>query len=192
MENLASYKIDSLGINLQHKGNLLYHEGALLSHFVNPTNPNEHYFYKWTDCDEQCNRWLIFKVSVENLNSFFGGNLTLLQLIQKNQFVYFADFDTNINEINAFVCPTQKISDDYLPSETSFFKENQYEQYALVLRAELQKEVEYLKESQVLEILLKEILTIKNNQAQQDILLKSILNSASRKKTPKADIHSTT
>ena len=123
MENLENYKIESLGLTLQRKGDLLYHEGPLLTHFVNSENSNEHYFYKWSDINEKCNRWLIFKVTVENLTSFFEGNLTLLHLIQKNPFVYFVDFDTNINEVNAVICPIQKIPNDYLPSERSFFKD---------------------------------------------------------------------
>ena len=139
MENLENYKIVNLGLKLEHKGDLIYHEGAFLSHFINPTNPNEHYFYKWSDFDEICNRWLIFKVTVENLTSFFEGNLTLLHLIQENQFVYFVDFDTNINEVNAFICPIQKIPDNYLPSERSYFKEKQYEKYAMDLKGNLQK-----------------------------------------------------
>ena len=127
MENLESYKIDKLDINLQQQGNLLYYEGPLLSHFVNSTNPNKHYFYKWSDFDEQYNCWLVFKVSIAHLNIFFEGKLTLLQLIQENNFVYFVDLDTNIEEINAFICPKQKIPTDYLQSERSYFKEKQYE-----------------------------------------------------------------
>ena len=43
---------------------------------------NEHYFYKWTDCDDVCNRWLIFSVSIEKLNLFFEQKVNLLQLIK--------------------------------------------------------------------------------------------------------------
>jgi len=176
MEDLDTYKINNLGLNLQFAGDLIYYEKPLLSHFVDPNNSNEHYFYKWSDFDEKCNRWLIFKVSIENLISFFEGNLTLLHLVQKNQFVYFLDLDTEISEVNAFVCPIQKIPDDYLPSERSFFKESQYEKYALTLKNELQKEVKSLKENEILEILLKEILAIKNKQHNQDDLLQVITN----------------
>lgn len=181
MENLDEYKINTLGLKLQYVADLIYYEKPLLSHFVNSTNRDEHYFYKWSDFNDQCNRWLIFKVSVENLNIFFEEKLTLLQLIQENNFVYFEDLDNNLNVIDTFVCPTQKIPHDYLPSERSFFKENQYEKYALVLKKELQKNVEYLKESQTLEILFKEILAIKNNQVRQDLLLNSIFNNLSKK-----------
>ncbi len=189
MENLENYKIDSLELTLQRKGDLLYHEGPLLTHFVNSENSNEHYFYKWSDIDEKCNRWLIFKVTAENLISFFEGNLALLHLIQKNQFVYFADFDTNINEVNAFICPTQRIPDDYLPSERSFFKESQYEKYALTLKNELQKEAKSFKESEIMEVLLREIQFIKSNQQLQGLLLKSILDNLNRKQPSEKDIY---
>jgi hypothetical protein len=188
MENLENYKIASLELTLERKGDLLYHEGPLLTHFINSKNANEHYFYKWSDIDENCNRWLIFKVSVENLISFFEGNLTLLELIQKNQFVYFVDLDTEINEVNAFICPTGKVPDDYLPSERSFFKESQYEKYALTLKNELQKEQERTDEKDIFETLLKEILLIKENQKQQSLLLNSILKNFDKKQSNPKDI----
>ncbi|TAE74991.1 MAG: hypothetical protein EAZ85_03405 [Bacteroidetes bacterium] len=180
MENLENYKIASLGLALQRKGDLLYHEGPLLTHFINSENANEHYFYKWSDIDENCNRWLIFKVTIENLTSFFEGSITLLQLIQNNQFVYFVDLDTDINEVNAFICPTNKIPNDYLPSGKSFFKESQYEKYALTLRNELQKEAKSSKENEIMEVLLIQLLAIKNKQQNQDTLLEIILNKLNR------------
>lgn len=188
MENLENYKIANLGLTLQRKGDLLYHEGPLLSHFINSANASEHYFYKWSDIDENCNRWLIFKVKKENLNSFFGGSITLLQLIQKNQFVYFVDLDTDISEVNAFICPTSKIPEDYLPSEKSFFKENQYEKYALTLKNDLQKEQEHLYEMEIIENLRKEILVIKDNQKQQSVLLNLILKNFEKKQLNPRDI----
>lgn len=173
MENLDNYKIDNLDISFQRKGDLLYHEGPLLSHFVNSSNPNEHYFYKWSDCDEICNRWLIFKVTLENLTSFFKGNLTLLHLIQKNKSVYFVDFDTNINEVNAFNCPVQKIPDDYLPSERSYFKEKQYEKYAMILKNELEKRAN---EQNMFIELLKKVNSIEEQQKKTNKLLTQILD----------------
>jgi hypothetical protein len=124
---------------------------------------------------------LIFKVTIEHLMSFFEGKLTLMDLIQKNQFVYFVDLDTDLTEISAFICPTQKIPDDYLPSAKSFFNESQYEKYALILKNELQKEAKSLKESEIMEVLLNEIVSIKSNQHRQDLLLNSILNNLNKK-----------
>jgi hypothetical protein len=175
MENLEPYKIDKLNVNFQRKGDLLYHEGPLLSHFINSENPSEHYFYKWSDCNDQHNRWLIFRISIENLNIFFDGKLTLLELIQKNDSVFFWDLDTDLTTVNTFVCPTQKIPSDYLPSDRSFFKESQYEPYAFILKKELKKDTEHLKEIEIV-LLFKEILAIKNDQLRQDRLLNSLIN----------------
>ncbi len=138
MENLEPYKIDKLDISLEHKGDLLYHEGVILSHFVE--NYGEHYFYKWCDCDANYNRWKIFKISVKDLFLFFEKEITLLQLIQKNSFVYFMDLDNNLEQKSIFICPTQKIPKDYLPSENSFFDEIEYEMYASTLKDNLQKQ----------------------------------------------------
>ena len=122
--------------NLKYQGDLIYHEGALLSHFID-NNTNNHYFYKWSDKDNICNRWLIFKVTVKDLISFFEKKLNLLQLIQVNDFVYFIDLDANLNQVNSFICSTQKIPNDYLLSEKSYFKEKQYERYAFELKNKL-------------------------------------------------------
>lgn len=173
MEKLEAFPISDLGIKLQLQGDLLYHEGPLLSHFVNEDNPNEHYFYKWTDCNDTCNRWLIFKVSIEKLNLFFEQKINLLQLIQHNPFVYFIDLDNDLNQKNLFFCQKQHIPNDYLPSENSFFKEIQYERYALSLKEQLK---ESLNESALLEHVLEELATLKSNQKEQNNLLTNIWN----------------
>jgi hypothetical protein len=42
MENLEIYKTDSLDFKLKRKGDLLYYEGPLVSHFVNAEHPTQH------------------------------------------------------------------------------------------------------------------------------------------------------
>jgi len=74
MEKLEGTMIQNLGIRLKCLGDLLYHEGPLLSHFVNEADECEHYFYKWSDCDDTCNRWIIFKVSENSLKYFLRKN----------------------------------------------------------------------------------------------------------------------
>ena len=178
MEKLKAFPIEDLGIKLQLQGDLLYHEGPLLSHFVNEDNPKEHYFYKWTDCDDVSNRWLIFKVSIEKLHDFFEQKVNLLQLIKQNPFVYLIDLDNDLNQKNLFFCQKQNIPEDYLPSENSFFKEVQYEKYALLLKEKLNKS---LIENDLFEIVLRELSTLKSNQKGQDKLLQSIWNRLDEK-----------
>jgi hypothetical protein len=133
MEQIAGIKIESLGFKLTRQGDLLYHEGPLLSHFINEDN-KDHYLYKWTDCDDAAHRWLIFKVSVAHLKRFFETKYTLLQLIQDNPFVYLMDLNSEQHPINLILASTDQIPSDYLPSEKSFFKPKQYEKYAFELK----------------------------------------------------------
>ena len=158
MEKLKAFPIEDLGMKLQLQGDLLYHEGP---------------FYKWTDCDDTCNRWLIFKISVEKLHDFFEQKVNLLQLIKQNPFVYLIDLDNDLNQKSLFFCQKQNIPEGYLPSEKSFFKEIQYEKYALLLKEKLNKS---LTENDLFEIVLRELSTLKSNQKGQDKLLQSIWN----------------
>ncbi len=43
MVNLEIYKTDSLDFKLKRKGDLLYYEGPLVSHFVTTEPPTQHY-----------------------------------------------------------------------------------------------------------------------------------------------------
>ena len=182
MEKLNAFPITDLGIKLKLQGDLLYHEGPLLSHFVNADNINEHYFYKWADSDDECNRWLIFRVSVEKLQLFFEQKLSLLQLIKQNPFVYFIDLDNDLNQKNVLICETSHIPEDYLPSANAVFKELQYEAYALVLKAQLDnKRTTKLTDAALFDIVLQELSTLKTNQKEQNNLLLSIQNSLATK-----------
>jgi hypothetical protein len=178
MEKLNAFPIADLGIKLKLQGDLLYHEGPLLSHFVNEDNINEHYFYKWVDSDAVCNRWLIFRISVEKLQLFFEQKLSLLQLIKQNPFVYLIDLDNDLNQKSLVICETSHIPDDYLPTANSIFKELQYEDYALLLKAQLENNTKKtLTDAALFDIVLQELSTLKTTQKEQNNLLLSIQNS---------------
>ena len=174
MENLDTYRIGKIDIKFQRQGDLLYHEGPLLTHFINIENPQEHYFYKWSDCDDNFNRWAIFKISNDNLKLFFDGTISLFQLIQYNEFIYFVDINDEFEQKNVFICPCSKIPNDYLPSEQSFFKAKQYEKYALVLRKQLD-EIPNGNDI-MLEMILKEVQLLKQTQNKQTSLVNLIIS----------------
>ena len=71
MEKIEGLIIDDLGFVPAYKGDMIFHEGPLLSHLVNADNEEEHYFYKSTDKDDEHNRWLVFKITTKDLVSFF-------------------------------------------------------------------------------------------------------------------------
>ncbi len=73
---------------------------------------------------------MIFKITVDDLLLFFDGNWTLLDLIRINPFCYFVDIADNLKIERRFICSTEAIPEDYLPSATSIFDANHYEAYA--------------------------------------------------------------
>lgn len=114
-------------------GDLLYHEGALLSHFVDEDNPSNQYFYKWSDLNGQLHRWMVFKVTEKDLSGFFQHKNTLLDIVQHNSFVYFVDLEPNMTCHQVVLVSTANIPLKYLPFEDSGFEETGFEDYALEL-----------------------------------------------------------
>ena len=103
-------------------------------------------------------------------------------MIAANPFVYFIDLDNNLNEEKVFICSTNKIPSDYLPSENSFFDETQYEQYAFELKAYFQK-INGTANEDWFEKIMKEVADIRTNQesqndllTKQNVLLKSVVS----------------
>jgi hypothetical protein len=177
MEHFASTQIKNLGINLIRQGDLLYHEGPVLSHYVNADNSNEHYIYKWTDCNNSINRWMVFRVSLDELKFFFEGKRTLLELINQNPFVYFIDLNNNLEKENLVICTINQIPSDYLPSENSFFKEKQYEKYAIELKNSLLKQGNTsVTEYALFEKIMQEVQNIKTSQQNQSTLISLLFN----------------
>ena len=66
--------------------------------------------------------------------------VSLLELMQQTISAYLIDVDEGLNIVNTFICPTNEIPYEYLPSHNSLFNESQYEQYALTLKASLLNE----------------------------------------------------
>jgi len=165
METLDGIKIENLGFNPKRLGDLLYHEGPLLSHFINEDNRREHYFYKWTDSDDKCNRWLIFRIQEQSLIAFFEKKKSLLQLIMQSPFVYFVDLDNDLAQKQLVLTSPDKIPGDYLPLTHSFFTEKQYENYALKMRDDLLQEASGPKTGSLMSEILnikKEVMNIKS------------------------------
>lgn len=135
MENLDGIQLFGLDFKPVKMGDLLYHEGPLLSHFVDDDNPSNHYFYKWSDCDDSTNRWMIFKVIERDLSNFFQHKINLLDIVRHNAFVYFIDLDSSLHAHNITLVATANIPSKYLPLVDSGFDEQGYEYYALELKS---------------------------------------------------------
>ncbi len=137
MEKLAGIAIKQLDFVAENQGDLLYHEGPLLSHFTDAVNENIHYIYKWCDCSDLLNRWLIVKVSKSDLLNFFYQNVSLRNLVETHPYVFFVDIDNGMVHREVTIVATDSISVDYLPFEDSYYDEDLYEDYALSLKRKL-------------------------------------------------------
>lgn len=127
-------KIKSLEFKFIKKGDLIYQDGPILSHFVN--NLNQDYFFYLVDCDDRFNKWMVFPVTKNELLEFFNKKLSLLTIISNvyTGFVYLIDINDDIQYENIFTCNIDEIEKDYLPNEESFFYEENYESYYLELK----------------------------------------------------------
>jgi hypothetical protein len=134
MDDIKGLVISKLGFKPLKLGDFLFHEGPLVSHFVDSSNLKEHYLYKWCDSDALCNRWMIAKCSEDLLTDFLNNKITLRGIINANAFVYVMDLDDDLNEQNILIANTQDLPEAYLPTENSFFNEKQYEKYAIQLK----------------------------------------------------------
>lgn len=139
METLKAISIHKLGLDLEYSGDLLYYEGPLLSHYIDKQDINDHYLYKWVDSDNRYHRWMVFKVDSGNIFAFLNGKISILELIEYNSLCYFLDIDAHQEVQHIRVSSVGDIPKDYLPTEDSFFEEEQYETYALELKSSLQK-----------------------------------------------------
>ncbi len=133
MKKLTGTKIDKLDFIPVKQGDLLYHEGSLLSVFKDLLSDSL-YFYKWSDCDEKAHRWLVFKVSIANLKDFFEGKYSLKNLISVQPFVYALDLDNDLEPKNIVILATKNIPKSYFPEADSFFDKTNFEDYALILK----------------------------------------------------------
>ncbi len=132
----VEFPADKLEMKMSKSGDFLYHEGPLLSHWVN--EKDEHYLMAWCDQDEIYNRWMVYKTTVTLLRKFFEEGYTLRDLILNNPdgFVFFVDIDNNIDWKRAFKVKTDCIGEGYLPGNASFFEDNGFEPYAYQLKSD--------------------------------------------------------
>jgi hypothetical protein len=172
MKKIKGIQIKHLGFDPIKQGDFIYHEGPLLSHFVDKNNPSDNYFYRWVDYDDNTNRWLIFRLSDDDLAVFFKNQLNLKQLISKNSFTYLLDLDAQLNKVQILLVSLGDLPSVYLPQDNSYFDEEQYENHALSVKNNLlRKEYEIL----TYEKILQEVALLKEQQSKTYSLLENIM-----------------
>ncbi len=96
---------------------LIYFEGPLLSHFQTPSN--DHFLFYWVDVDDKYNRWLVFRVGMERLQSYVNGGMSLFNLISKPEdgFVYKIDINNDLEYNNPMIVFVSDLPENYLPNK---------------------------------------------------------------------------
>jgi hypothetical protein len=133
MIELKGIKEDPSRLNLIKQGDLLYHEGPVLSHFLN--DRGEHCLMLWVDRDAQVNRWLVFEVTPADLLAYYMKKLSLLELVEKNWYVRLVDIDHSIRYRQVML--VDDIPQKYRPGEKSYYDPDQFEAYAQALENRL-------------------------------------------------------
>lgn len=122
MQDLKGIRLSELPLGeLVKVSDLLYFDGPLLSHFQ--SLDNDHYLFYWVDVDDQFNRWIIFRVSLEKIKRYLNRKDTLhtVLLTSIEEFVYKVDIDESLTYNNVDLIFIKDLPDNYLPEQDSFY-----------------------------------------------------------------------
>ncbi|MGC6429674.1 MAG: DUF6575 domain-containing protein [Jejuia sp.] len=138
MEKLDGYNIPKLNFKLTKRGDIIFFEGPLLSHFYDENGTN--YLMYWVDCSDTLNRWLLFTVEKYSLYEYFNKSKSLRSIIKdSNELVYFLDIDDEVNIHQVTITSKSKIPKSYLPDNESFFDDEISTKYSSNLKDEILK-----------------------------------------------------
>lgn len=172
MKNIEGVEIAGLGFVSQKMGDLIEHEGPLLSLFIDQNNPGNYFLYKWADCNEVANRWIVFQVSSNNLKRFFDKEVSLRKLFLEIPYSFIVDVDDELNERKISIAATNKLPEEYLPSANSLYCEEKFTEFANAFKTVLSNS----NISPILDRILMEISSIKQNQNNTSQILNSLLS----------------
>lgn len=121
MNSLNGYKIDIGFGELTKVSDLIYFDGPLLSHYI--SKKGDDLLFYWVDADAKFNRWLVIRTNVINIQSYIDRKTSLFQLVTESldSFVYAVDINDKLEFTNIQIVETNKLPNDYLPSQDSFY-----------------------------------------------------------------------
>lgn len=100
---------------------LIYFDGPFLSHYVSKSGDN--YLSYWVDCDENNQRWLVFRVGINSLQDYINKKKSLYELIKEEDdgFVYVIDISEDGSLSVPLMAFLPDIPNEYLPTADSYF-----------------------------------------------------------------------
>lgn len=125
MENVQGETLDASALDGFVKiRDLIFFEGALLSHFRNPDGKD--FLYLWSDCDESANRWTIFEVSEASIQKYLAGDVPLrdLMLNESVSSVMLVDLEDDLKVRSLISVAPELLPEAYVPDESSFYPES--------------------------------------------------------------------
>ena len=120
MNTLNGCPLNKFPLNLQYVADLIYFDGPLVSLLENESG--ESYLYCWSDVNSVDNRWLVFRVTINSLQDYLLGKVSLRDLILNpvDDFHYAIDIDNDLEVKNTFWILPENLPDSYVPEEDSY------------------------------------------------------------------------
>jgi hypothetical protein len=121
MQDLVGYRLEHFPLNLRDIVDLIYFEGPLLTLFENEYGDS--YLYYWCDVDEQCHRWLIFRVTQKTLRFYVTQKLSLRELILNpvDGFLYSLELDEELESRQTYLVQPKNLPPKYRPAVDSYY-----------------------------------------------------------------------
>jgi len=116
------YQFNSLPINgLRKVSDLIEYDGPVLSHYMDKLNVN--YLSYWVDYNSDVNRWLIWRISPQQLNDYLHKKRSLKDLLYDNNkdFIFSAELDRDNKYQNVVGITVDQIPSEYTLEENSFY-----------------------------------------------------------------------
>jgi len=117
MEIIEGHK---LSLTLSKIADLLYFDGPLVSLFED-NEKKTYYLYCWCDADENCNRWLVLRITERQIENYIKGELSLHEIITMAESYFLYDINNDIEYENIYSIKLSQLPASYIPDEDSFF-----------------------------------------------------------------------
>jgi hypothetical protein len=111
---------------------LIYQEGPLLSLMCD--NDGNTFLYKWVECNDIFNSWLVLQVTSQELINFFSKQKSLQNLCLDSTEAIVIDINDELEIDLSAITVYKKTPSLYLPKASSFYNENIYTESAECIR----------------------------------------------------------
>lgn len=120
MRHLKGHIIDTFPVKDLYKvDDLIYFDGPLLSFYTSEIGAN--YLFYWVDVDEECNRWIVFRTEMTQLNEFLNKKMSLFSLFERAINGYVIDVNNNLEYQNIILLQLSDLPKDYSPAKNSYY-----------------------------------------------------------------------